>query len=114
LFSYIIILPAPSKPTNVKASIIGPDGFAGPKIKVEWAPPSTLNGIIQKYTVFYGKTGNPKTKIETSASERSFTFDACSSADYKVEVLASTEHDGEKNEISIDTLHDYGKQSAGF
>lgn len=78
-------------------------------MNVSWKPPSTLNGIITNYILYYGETpAGDESTITLNDMTYNHIFDACGGVTYKLKVWARTVKDGPDAGTTV-TVNTYGK-----
>ena len=105
LRQFVFLYLAPSAPQGER--------FTGyefiPRVTVRWDPPSTPNGVIQLYTLYYRylPDGNVTKVTINDPKARNKTVDVVGGFTYIFEISATTVEEGPKSRIT-DTVPEYG------
>ena len=105
-------VPAPSAPLSFTHTVLNPDMFNGPRIKLTWQKPAEPNGDIRSYTVSFSHSENTQEEI-TGLNVSSYTIKVLGGVQYQFSVRAVTIKPG-PDASSIVKVPEYSEFSFHF
>lgn len=105
LIHLLLLVQVPGKPEGlaVRADPLHP------RVTISWSAPTSPNGVIIRYTLYYHYLPNGNwTKIASEQNTFSVTVNIIGGLNYQFEVSATTVEEGPKAKKEV-TIREYGK-----